>query len=277
MGASRRRRPTATSPFEVGRWESHDSSYFYSRFNPPRLDKDEAVNPPSVVDRIFVGDARDRAPLRRLRRRGTVRGSCAEPDRRRARPPWRLWPSAPPLPRSPARRPSRGPRDQQPRGRKLSVPGGEGGKAGEGHRAGGAGGRQVPRHRREPADGQRGGGELRGEDCDSEDWHFDVSGAFTSTQACLRRTDTLWKALGEAGILASGQLSRRPLVFRTTDLPPKGGDGDAALRAGLGKIYFDAIEMLSPAGQERLVSYAAGGATSIPRASSSSPTTPMSK
>ena len=58
MSASRRRRSTATSPFGVGRRESHDSSYFYSRFKPPRLDKDEAVNPPSALDRIFVGDAR---------------------------------------------------------------------------------------------------------------------------------------------------------------------------------------------------------------------------
>ena len=58
MSASRRRRPTATSPFGVGRRESHDSSYFYSRFKPPRLDKDEAVSPHSVLDRIFVGDAR---------------------------------------------------------------------------------------------------------------------------------------------------------------------------------------------------------------------------
>ena len=58
MSASRRRRPTATSPFGVGRRESHDSSYSYSRFSPPRLDEDEAVNPPTALDRIFVGDAR---------------------------------------------------------------------------------------------------------------------------------------------------------------------------------------------------------------------------
>ena len=34
-----------------------------------------------------------------------------------------------------------------------------------------------------------------------EDWAFDVSGAFTSNRAGLRRTDTLWKALGKASVL----------------------------------------------------------------------------
>jgi len=32
-------------------------------------------------------------------------------------------------------------------------------------------------------------------------WAFDVSGAFTSNRAGLRRTDTLWKALGKAAVL----------------------------------------------------------------------------
>ena len=67
-------------------------------------------------------------------------------------------------------------------------------------------------------------------------------------------------ALGKAGVLHSGEFAPRPLVFLTTDLPPRGSAGDAALRAARGKIYFDAIEMLSPAGQERLAGYAAGGA-----------------
>ena len=42
-------------------------------------------------------------------------------------------------------------------------------------------------------------------------WHFDVSGAFTTTRAGLRRTDTVWKTLGRANVL------RR---WRPTNVPP---------------------------------------------------------
>lgn len=92
-----------------------------------------------------------------------------------------------------------------------------------------------------------------------EAWYFDVSGAFTSTRAGLRRMDTLWKALGKAAVLSSGGRAG-PLVLLATDLPPRRSAGDAALRAARGTIYFDAVEMLSPAGQERLRHYAGGGA-----------------
>jgi hypothetical protein len=89
-------------------------------------------------------------------------------------------------------------------------------------------------------------------------WFFDVSGAFTSNRAGLRRTDTLWKALGKGAVLKSAAEGRFPLVFLTTDLPPKGSAGDAALRAARGSVFHDAIEMLSSTGQERLRAYAQG-------------------
>jgi DNA modification methylase len=95
-------------------------------------------------------------------------------------------------------------------------------------------------------------------------WYFDVSGAFTSTRAGLRRTDTLWKALGKASVLkASGSPDYR-LVLLTTDLPPRGSAGAQALRAARGDTFHDAIEMLSAAGQERLRSYAHGTNRSKP-------------
>ena len=34
-----------------------------------------------------------------------------------------------------------------------------------------------------------------------DEWHFDVSGGFTSSRPGLKRTDTLWKALGKAAVL----------------------------------------------------------------------------
>jgi modification methylase len=89
-------------------------------------------------------------------------------------------------------------------------------------------------------------------------WFFDVSGAFTSTRAGLRRTDTLWKALGKASVLKASGLRSYRLVFLTTDLPSHSSAGGQALRAAHGATFHDAIEMLSPQGQERLSSYAAG-------------------
>lgn len=90
-------------------------------------------------------------------------------------------------------------------------------------------------------------------------WYFDVSGAFTSLRAGLRRTDTLWKAIGKAAVLKSSVDNPPPLVFLTTDLPPKGSAGDTALKAARGKIFLDAIDMLSQEGQAQLREYSTGG------------------
>jgi site-specific DNA-methyltransferase (adenine-specific) len=95
-------------------------------------------------------------------------------------------------------------------------------------------------------------------DREGRSWFFDVSGAFTSPRAGLRRTDTLWKALGKAAVLKASGAGPHRLVLLTTDLPPRGGTGDAALRSTRGEVFHDAVEMLSAAGQERLEAYAAG-------------------
>src|SRR5262245_9396404 len=54
----RKRSPTATSSFGVGRRENHDSAAFYARFAAPALSDDAVVSPPGVVDQIYVGDSR---------------------------------------------------------------------------------------------------------------------------------------------------------------------------------------------------------------------------
>jgi site-specific DNA-methyltransferase (adenine-specific) len=101
-------------------------------------------------------------------------------------------------------------------------------------------------------------------------WYFDISGAFTTSRAGLRRTDTLWKALGKASVLKASGLRNYRLVFLTTDLPVYSSAGGQALRAAHRATFHDAIEMLSPLGQERLSSYAAGadpsGELLLPRA-----------
>ena len=93
-----------------------------------------------------------------------------------------------------------------------------------------------------------------------DDWAFDVSGAFTSNRGGLRRTDTLWKALGKASVLhESGD--GLPLVLLTTDAPGRGTAGAQSLKVmrGPDKPVFDVIELLSVEDQARLRDYAQRG------------------
>ncbi|MCU1426776.1 MAG: modification methylase [Actinomycetia bacterium] len=101
-------------------------------------------------------------------------------------------------------------------------------------------------------------------DRDGVVWYFDVSGAFTTTRGGLLRTDTVWKSLGRAHVLANREI--RPVVFLTSHLPRRGSEGDVALRAAGTTAFFDAIEMRSNEGFERLHAYAAGDHDSAPLA-----------
>ena len=93
-----------------------------------------------------------------------------------------------------------------------------------------------------------------------DDWAFDVSGAFTSNRSGLMRTDTLWKALGQAAVLHQADPTL-PFVLLTTDAPRKGSAGSTALNVVLGahKPVFDLIEILDPVAQARLKGYAERG------------------
>jgi DNA modification methylase len=101
-------------------------------------------------------------------------------------------------------------------------------------------------------------------DGDDAVWFFDVSGAFTSHRGGLLRTDTVWKSLGRANALR-GRVGKVPVVFLTTNLPRKPSEGDTALRAAGPDAFFDAIEMLSDEGRERLERYAKGGFVDEPQ------------
>lgn len=92
------------------------------------------------------------------------------------------------------------------------------------------------------------------------EWAFDVSGAFTSNRAGLKRTDTLWKALGKAAVLHEGR-GDLPLVLLTTDGPARGTAGAVALGVvrGPGRPVFDLIELLDADDQSRLRAYAVRG------------------
>lgn len=92
-------------------------------------------------------------------------------------------------------------------------------------------------------------------DARGDEWYFDVSGALSkgNDRAGLRRTDTLWKALGKAAVLRSAGIEGFRLVLLTTDLPGKSSAGGKALAAamsaadGAEPLVFDALEMLDPA------------------------------
>ncbi len=106
-------------------------------------------------------------------------------------------------------------------------------------------------------------------DLDHSTWFFDVPGAFTSHRGGLLRTDTVWKSLGRAYALRDslGQhgAGKVPLVLLTSHLPKRPSEGDTALRAAGPDAFFDAIEMLSSDGLERLERYAKGGFTDDPQ------------
>ena len=102
-------------------------------------------------------------------------------------------------------------------------------------------------------------------DAHGDDWAFDVSGAFTSSRAGLRRTDTLWKSLGKAGVLHQSGLGL-PLVLLTTDAPAKGSSGYQALETMRGPLHpvLDVIVLREPDDQARLRRYAVNGRSCPP-------------
>lgn len=101
-------------------------------------------------------------------------------------------------------------------------------------------------------------------DAEGAEWLFDVCGAFTSHRGGLLRADSVWKALGRASALKTLRADV-PLVLLTSHLPKRPSEGDNALRAAGPDAFFDAIEILSDGGFERLQRYAKGGFTDDPQ------------
>ncbi len=89
-------------------------------------------------------------------------------------------------------------------------------------------------------------------------WYFDVAGANSSYRGGMAKSETVWRTLGRANVMAAGDVG--PLVVLTTQLPRAGTEPDRALRApGPGGI-FDVVDLGSPgaaaAGAARLAAYA---------------------
>ena len=87
-------------------------------------------------------------------------------------------------------------------------------------------------------------------------WYFDVAGPNSAYRGGMVRSETVWRTLGRAHVMAARGVA--PFVVLTTQLPRSGTEADRALRApGPGGI-FDAVDLLSPDGRARLAAYAAG-------------------
>ena len=84
------------------------------------------------------------------------------------------------------------------------------------------------------------------------EWFFDVSGAFSSSRPGLRRTDTLWKALGRASVIKQ-DYDGTPLVFLTTDRPAPRSAGARALEKAVGAgLVSMVVEMQDATDLDRL-------------------------
>jgi site-specific DNA-methyltransferase (adenine-specific) len=85
-------------------------------------------------------------------------------------------------------------------------------------------------------------------------WYFDVAGANSSYRGGMAKSETVWRTLGRAHVMAAGGVG--PLVVLTTQLPRAGTEADRALRApGPGGI-FDVVDLGSADAAARLAAYA---------------------
>ncbi len=74
-------------------------------------------------------------------------------------------------------------------------------------------------------------------------WYFDVAGPNSSYRGGMAKSETVWRTLGRAHVMAAGGVG--PLVVLTTQLPRAGTEADRALRApGPGGI-FDVVDLFA--------------------------------
>jgi site-specific DNA-methyltransferase (adenine-specific) len=102
--------------------------------------------------------------------------------------------------------------------------------------------------------------DFTGADAKGRTWYFDVAGPNSAYRGGMARSETVWRALGRAHVLAAG--GHAPFVVLTTQLPRSGTEVDRALRApGPGGI-FDVVDLLSSDAPARLKAYGRGRAVS---------------
>jgi DNA modification methylase len=98
--------------------------------------------------------------------------------------------------------------------------------------------------------------DFTGTDARGRTWYFDVAGPNSAYRGGMARSETVWRALGRAHVLAAG--GHTPFVVLTTQLPRAGTEADRALRASGPGGIFDAVDLLSSEARKRLGTYARG-------------------
>ena len=93
-----------------------------------------------------------------------------------------------------------------------------------------------------------------------QEWLVLVAGASTVVRNGLRRSDVLFRTLGEASVLTA---AGHPVLVRTTDLPARPSAALSALRDPRGRSLVDALELGAPGAPQRLAEYAAGATTPV--------------
>ena len=93
-------------------------------------------------------------------------------------------------------------------------------------------------------------------DAGGRTWYFDVAGPNSAYRGGMARSETVWRALGRAHVMAAS--GHHPFVVLTTQLPRPGTEVDRALRAPGPGGLFDAVDLVSAEARARLAAYAGG-------------------
>lgn len=93
--------------------------------------------------------------------------------------------------------------------------------------------------------------DLRATGTDGSSWLVSVAGGFTTGPSGLRRSDVLWRTLGQAGAVAAAGVDARVLVL-TTELPPRTTGPAKALAAVVGHSIAAVVELTAPDAAARL-------------------------
>jgi site-specific DNA-methyltransferase (adenine-specific) len=97
------------------------------------------------------------------------------------------------------------------------------------------------------------GGVLVASDPRGRQWSFVVVGASTVARPGLRRTDVLYRTIGQAAHLSG--FGQRPVAVLASELPPRRSAGERALHEGRGHAFLDVLPVDEPASIERLAAY----------------------
>ena len=97
---------------------------------------------------------------------------------------------------------------------------------------------------------------LLAEDRSGKTWVFDISGGFTVVPSGLSKSDTLFRSIGKAAVIAA-EFANPPLILLTSDLPTSKA-GKSAIESIKGTTIVEALDLLDPAAHARLEELAKG-------------------